>query len=105
MIDSLKKTMLAGIGAAMVTKDKVESVLNDFVAQGKVSAADAKEMAAKVADDGREKFDEVSDQLSSKLKELLARLNKDTCEQVAALEARVAALEKAQSKPASKKIS
>lgn len=105
MIDSLKKTMLAGIGAAMVTKDKVESVLSDFVAQGKVSAADAKEMAAKVADDSRDKFDEVSDQLGSKLKELLARLNKDTREQVAALEARVAVLEQAQSEPAPKKKS
>ena len=29
MIDLIKKTMLAGVGAAVVTKDKVEQVLGD----------------------------------------------------------------------------
>ncbi len=103
MIDSIKKTMLAGIGAAIITKDKVESTLSDFVDQGKVSAADAKSMAEKVAEDGRKEFDEVSDQLNAKLKAMLAKLNEDTREQVAALEARVTALEKARRKPAPKK--
>ncbi len=95
MIDSIKKTMLAGIGAAVITKDKVEAALGDFVTQGKVSASDAKSMAEKVAEEGRKEFDQVSDQLNEKIKEMLAKLNADTREQVAALEARVAALENA----------
>lgn len=98
MIDSLKKTMLAGIGAAMITKDKVETVLSEFVAQGKVSAADAKSMAEKVAEDGRDQFEEVSNQLSTKLKELIANLNAETRDRVTALESRVEALEQAQQK-------
>jgi polyhydroxyalkanoate synthesis regulator phasin len=99
MIDTLKKTMLAGIGAAVITKEKVESALGDFVAQGKVSAADAKEMASKVAAEGREEFEQVSNQLGDKLKEMLARLNSETTARVAALESRIDALEKAAAAP------
>jgi len=105
MIDSIKKTMLAGVGAAIITKDKVESALSDFVDQGKVTAADAKSMAEKVAEDGRKEFDQVSDQLNTKLQGMLAKLNAASREQVTALEARVAALEKANHKPVVKKIS
>lgn len=93
MIDSLKKTLLAGIGAAVVTKEKAEAALGDFVKQGKVTAADAKKMAEKLAADGREEFDQASEQLGTKLKELLARINGETEARIKALEARVTALE------------
>lgn len=102
MIDSIKKTMLAGLGAAMITKDKVEATLSEFVEQGKVTAEDAKSMAEKVAEDSRKEFDQVSEQLNTKFKAMLAKLNEDTREQVAALEARVTALEIAHNKPAAK---
>ncbi|MFI5357548.1 MAG: phasin family protein [Opitutales bacterium] len=93
MIDSLKKTLLAGIGAAVITKEKVESTLHEFVAQGKVSAADARKIAEKIAADGRQEFEHVSEQLGAKLKELLVRNDQQTQERIAALEARVQALE------------
>jgi polyhydroxyalkanoate synthesis regulator phasin len=47
MIDVIKKTLLAGVGAAVVTKEKAEAALEDFVRQGKVSSADARIMAEK----------------------------------------------------------
>lgn len=94
MIDTLKKTLLAGVGAAVITKDKVEAALEDFVTKGKVSAADARKMAEKIAREGREEFDQMSDQLGTKIKDVLARMDSKTQERVAALEARVEALEK-----------
>lgn len=94
MIDTLKKTLLAGVGAAVITKDKVEAALEDFVAKGKVSAADARKMAEKIARDGREEFDQMSDQLGTKIKDVLARMDSKTQERLAALEARVEVLEK-----------
>jgi polyhydroxyalkanoate synthesis regulator phasin len=38
MIDALKKTLLAGVGAATVSKEKVEAVLGDFVPEPRFSA-------------------------------------------------------------------
>jgi len=52
MIDTIKKTLLAGVGAAVVTKDKVEAALEDFVKQGKVSSGEARAMAEKIAAEG-----------------------------------------------------
>ena len=50
MIDLIKKTLLAGVGAAIVTKEKAEHALQDYVKQGKVSAADARAMAERIAE-------------------------------------------------------
>ena len=36
MIDLMKKTLLAGIGATIITKEKVEEALQDYIRQGKV---------------------------------------------------------------------
>ncbi len=45
MIDLMKKTLLAGIGATIITKEKVSEALQDYIRQGKVSAGDARIMA------------------------------------------------------------
>lgn len=93
MIDTLKKTLLAGVGAAVVTTEKIEAALDDFVKQGKVTAADAREMAKKIAADGKQEFDQVSEQLGTKVKEVVARFDATTKERLDALEARIEALE------------
>ena len=53
MIETIKKTVLAGIGAAAVTTEKAEKALNELVEKGKLSANDAKEAAKKIADEGK----------------------------------------------------
>ena len=53
MIDLIKKTLLAGVGAAVVTKDRLEKTMDEFVREGKVSAGDARIMAEKIAEQGR----------------------------------------------------
>jgi len=93
MIETFKKTVLAGIGAAVVTKDKVQASLEDFVEQGKVTAADARAIAEKLAEQGRREFDEASSKLGERFRELLASFDHKYLERIEALEARVAALE------------
>ena len=95
MIDVLKKTLLAGVGAAVITKDKVESALNEFVQQGKVSSTEARAMAEKIADQGRREFDTMSHELSEKLRERFSGYDRMAQQRIDFLEARIAALEKA----------
>jgi polyhydroxyalkanoate synthesis regulator phasin len=95
MIDVIKKTLLAGVGAAVITKDKVESALNEFVQQGKVSSTEARTMAEKIADQGRREFDAMSHELSEKLRERFTGYDRMAQQRIDFLEARVAALEKA----------
>ena len=93
MIDTIKKTLLAGVGAAVVTKDKVEAALEDFVKQGKVSSGEARAMAEKIAADGKREFEALSGQLNDKLKDVVSGLSRSTQERLDALESRVKALE------------
>lgn len=102
MIDLIKKSVMAGIGAAVVTKEKVEEALGDFVRQGKLSAADAAIMAEKIADQGRREFDELGTKLSAKFKEFNAKADEKTQAQLAALEQRVRVLEEKLAPPASR---
>ncbi len=95
MIDVIKKTLLAGVGAAVITKEKVESALGEFVQEGKVSSAEARQMAEKIADQGRREFETMSHELNEKLRDLVGTDRKSTQERIDALEARVAALEMA----------
>jgi polyhydroxyalkanoate synthesis regulator phasin len=93
MIDLIKKTLLAGVGAAVVTKEKVEETLNDYVRQGKVKAEDARIIADKIAEQGRKEFEDVSQKLAAKLSEIASRGGEKTDDRVAALEQRIRDLE------------
>lgn len=99
MIDLLKKTLLAGVGAAVITKDKIEESLDGFVREGKVSAGDAKIMADKIAEQGRKEFDELAGDLNERIAGLLDRKAAEHAARLDALEKRVAALEAAAAEP------
>ena len=49
MMNTFKRALLAGVGAAVITKEKAEASLRDFVAQGRVNAADARALARQLA--------------------------------------------------------
>ncbi|MFZ9839203.1 MAG: phasin family protein [Opitutaceae bacterium] len=95
MIDSLKKTLLAGLGAAVVSKDKVEAALDDLVRQGKVTSAEAKDIAEKLVAEGRREADALGQEVGEKLKSAFAGIDQRAQQRLDALEARVAALEQA----------
>ncbi|GAB5562420.1 MAG: hypothetical protein SynsKO_40670 [Synoicihabitans sp.] len=99
MIDLLKKTLLAGVGAAVITKDKIEGALDDFVRQGKVNASDARIMADKIAEQGRKEFDELAGDLNDQISGLLDRKTSDHEARIAALEERIRVLEAAAAEP------
>lgn len=94
MIEALKKTILAGVGAAVVTQEKIEAALEDMVAQGKISAEEARKAASRIAADGRREFKQASRQLGGVLKDAMGRADSKAAARIAALEARLAALER-----------
>ncbi|MEY3608359.1 MAG: hypothetical protein RLZZ447_1147 [Verrucomicrobiota bacterium] len=95
MIDALKKTLLAGVGAAAVSKEKVEAVLGDLVRQGKVTSAEAREVAEKLFAEGRREAATLTQDLSEQVKGAFAGIDQRAQHRLDALEARVAALEQA----------
>ncbi len=95
MIDLIKKTLLAGVGATIITKEKVEEALQDYIRQGKVSAGDARIMAEKIAEQGRKEFETMSGELAARFKEFMEKADLTHKARLEALEARVKKLEHA----------
>jgi polyhydroxyalkanoate synthesis regulator phasin len=99
MIDLLKKTLLAGVGAAVTTKEKIEDTLDQFVRQGKINAQDARIMADKIAEQGRKEFDELAGDLGDRINDTLKRAKSDHEVRIADLEERIRVLEAAMAEP------
>ncbi|HEX9783359.1 MAG TPA: hypothetical protein VGA56_11605 [Opitutaceae bacterium] len=93
MIDSIKKVMLAGVGTAVITAEKVEDALSDWVDRGKISADEARAMAQKVASQGKEEFESAAKDVRKSVHELLERAGMGQKDRVDALEKRLLALE------------
>ncbi len=93
MIDLVKKTMLAGIGVAVVTKDKVLESMNDLVESGKLSKDEAVAMSEKIVDEGRTETEKAKVEASHLFNQMLQRANVVTKDQYDALAARVTELE------------
>ena len=73
MIDALKKTLYAGLGATVVTAEKFESALQELVEKGKLSAEDAKDTARKISEESKKEFEEAQSSLKSMFDELLEK--------------------------------
>tara|TARA_B000000557_G_scaffold224941_1_gene194759 strand:+ start:150 stop:668 length:519 start_codon:yes stop_codon:yes gene_type:complete len=93
VIDLVKKTVLAGVGAAALTKEKAEEALGELVDKGKLSANEAKETAEKIAEDGKREFESATSQLQEKFDELLSKAGFNQSERIDELETKISDLE------------
>jgi len=93
MIELVRKTMLAGVGLAVVTKDKVLESLEELVEKGKLTKEEAVEMSDKIVQDGKDQTEKAKSEAGKLFTEMLQRANLVTKDQYDALEARIADLE------------
>ena len=93
MIDLVKKSMLAGVGLAVVTKDKVLESLDELVERGRLTREEAAEMSDKIVQEGRTETEKARVEASKLFNDMLHRANVVNKDQYDALAARVTALE------------
>jgi polyhydroxyalkanoate synthesis regulator phasin len=68
MLDLLKKGFLAGIGAIVLTTEKVQEVARRMVEEGKMSTEEAEKMAEELIQSGEHQWDEINNRISEALK-------------------------------------
>ncbi len=92
MLELFKKTVFAGIGAAVITKERIENRLQELVEQGKMTRDEAARMAEKIAADGKAEFERTRREISDNVSRMLGRdyVKRDEFRQ---LELRVSILE------------
>ena len=99
MFDLIKKTLLTGVGLAVLTKDKVEDLARELVRKGELSEKEGKELIddlLKRSEQARKDLETTIDRL---VREAVERLNLATKEDVAQLVARISRLEQRETDP------
>jgi polyhydroxyalkanoate synthesis regulator phasin len=69
IFDFAKKTMLTGIGLALLAKDEMEEIAKDIVEKGKEKGKLTEEEAKKFWDDLHERYDDVQKKLEDKVEQ------------------------------------
>ncbi|MFO8027851.1 MAG: hypothetical protein R6U56_09330 [Opitutales bacterium] len=85
--------MLAGVGLAVVTKEKVLESLDELVERGKLTREEAAEMSDKILEEGKVETEKARTEASKLFNDMLQRANVVTRDQYDELLARVTELE------------
>jgi polyhydroxyalkanoate synthesis regulator phasin len=93
MMDLFKKTMLAGVGLAVVTKEKVLESLDELVEKGKLTREEAAAMSDKIVEEGKAETEKAKTEANKLFNQMLHRANVVTKDQFDELAARVHELE------------
>jgi len=102
MFDLIKKSILAGIGAAVLTKEKIEEATRHLVKEGKLSTDEAERLAEDLVKSGEREVDELNSKISEAMKKVVDNVEiirkkefQELSTRVAALEQRITQLESA----------
>ena len=77
MFEIFKKSLFAGLGLAVVTKTKLESVLEKLVEEGRMSRDEAEKMGQELLDSGEKQWTDFESRLQETIKGFLD--NMDIC--------------------------
>ncbi|MDR1498604.1 MAG: hypothetical protein LBS59_09460 [Puniceicoccales bacterium] len=91
----MKKTLLAGLGAVIVSKEIIENALHDWIEKGKITPDEAKGFAEKLVDTGTTHWEKTKGDLTQKVSDFAQKAPFAHRSELAALEARITVLEQA----------
>lgn len=110
MFEIFKKSLFAGLGLAVVTKTKLEKVLEKLVAEGKMSREEAEKMGQELLESGEKQWTDFEGKLKETLKGFLEEMNickasdlKKLEKNIKAIDMRLKTLEEPKEKKAAKK--
>lgn len=93
MKDFLRKSMLFGVGLAMATREKMESVVDDMIAKGEMSEKEGKETVHALMEKSEEVKKDLRERVDELVQDVLKRLRIPSRNEWESLMARVDALE------------
>ena len=92
MLDLMKKTMFAGIGMAAMTKDKIEDISKECVAQGQLSEKEGEKFVAELMQRSEESRAELKRQVEKAAENLVEKMGLVKGEDLKALQEEIASL-------------
>ena len=94
MFELIKKSLLASLGAAVVTKEKIEQVTRKLVDEGKISMDEAEKLSGDLLESGKKQWDEFQTKITAAVKKALENLDIVSREDFQEMTSRVEDIEK-----------
>jgi len=94
MFEIFKKSLFAGLGLAVVTKTKLESVLEKLVEEGKMSKDEAEKMGKELLDSGEKQWTDFESRLQETIKGFLDNMDISKASDLKKLEKKMKAIDK-----------
>ena len=94
MLEMIRKSLLATLGAAVVTKEKVEEATRSWVEEGKISRSEAERLAEDLVESGQHQWQEIQTRVSDMVRKGLDTLDIGSKKEFRDLQARVEDLER-----------
>ena len=93
MFEIFKKSLFAGLGLAVVTKTKLEGILEKLVEDGKLSRAEAEKMGQELLESGEKQWTDFETRLQDTVKGFLANMDISKGSDIKKLEKKIKALD------------
>jgi polyhydroxyalkanoate synthesis regulator phasin len=94
MFDLMKKGFMAGLGAVVLTRDKIEEATKRLMEEGKITPKEMDALTEDLVKSGEEQWQEVTSAISDNIKKGIGTFDVVSKEEFEKLEARIADLEK-----------
>ena len=105
MLDAIKKGLLAGVGLAAMTKDKIEELVKEIIERGEMSEREGKELIDKLLEKSEQARKELEKKVEDMVHKALEKVHLATKKDVAGLEERIKDLEQKGAKEAKTDVS
>ncbi len=93
VIEMIKKSLLASLGAAVVTKEKVEEATKRWVDEGKISRDEAEKLAQDLVESGKHQWEDIQEKVAETVRKGLDSFDIGSKKEFQELKARVENLE------------
>ncbi len=94
MFNLLKNVMFASVGAAYLTKEKAEEIVNELIAKGQLSKDEKTQKVKELTEKAEEKVKELRSYLESQVKKAIDTVRGPEREEIESLHAQIAELRK-----------
>ena len=94
IFEMIRKSMLASLGAAVVTKEKVEEATKRWVEEGKISRDEAERLAQDLVESGKHQWDDIQEKMTETVRKGLDTFDIGSKKEFRELKARVDDIEK-----------
>ncbi len=94
MTDLIKKTILAGVGLAAMTKDKVEELAEELTKKGKLSEKEAKELLDDLLKRSKRAKKDLNKKMENVVTKVLKKMDVATKKDIARLDRKIKKIKK-----------